>query len=421
MNNSTLYKRAQLPPNSLYVGIDPHKKQHTIRVRAPTGQVVTQFQIRNGRSGFAELVRRSEALRPQYANAPLLFAIEPGGHYWRTLRSYLQQHNYAVYQINPFTLKRQRDGDDLTHRKNDYRDAAKAAELLQDGKYTWTQPATGVYAALKRAYEMYQHVSTEYARTKLHLTTLLDQLFPEFQRVFKQVDGQSALTVLAHQTQPTAIAAQALQCWVETLRTQQRQHGRRGFQAKKVRALHAVAAESVGLCDGAASMNAHVQLVVARLVLRHKQRQTAELLVRDSLAGCPEKPFLLSLFGLGELNAAGLLAQIGDIRRFSGVKQLTKLAGIQPIEEGSADYHAQHTPMSKKGRSGLRRVAFQAVIGLLRHNVVFHDYVLRLTTRHTQPLKKRQAIGAAMNKLLRIVYTLLTRQECFDPQKAAGV
>ncbi len=72
--------------------------------------------------------------------------------------------------------------------------------------------------------------------------------------------------------------------------------------------------------------------------------------------------------------------------------------------------------MSKKGRSGLREVCYQAVVGLLRHNAEFQHYVQSLMLRRVHPLNKREAIGAAMNKLLRIVYALLSKQQCFQAQ-----
>lgn len=77
----------------------------------------------------------------------------------------------------------------------------------------------------------------EYAHLKLQLTTTLDQLFPEFQSVFKQVDGQTALTVLATAARPAVLSTQERGAWLAQLRTRHRQHGRHGFQQKKVRAL----------------------------------------------------------------------------------------------------------------------------------------------------------------------------------------
>lgn len=418
MNNSTLYKRTQLPATGLWIGVDPHKKQHTICMTAPNQAVLSKFKIPTNRRGFEELLRRSEQQHVAIGASQVVFGIEPGGHYWRTLAAFLQAHAYEVRFINPFTLKRQRDGDDLTHRKNDYRDAAKAAELLAQGKYTWTAEPTGQYAELRRCHTTYQQLGSEYARVKQQLTTVLDQLFPEFQSVFKHVDGQTALTVLASEARPTIIAAQNVTDWLRQLRVAHRQHDRHSFQQKKVRALHALAAQSVGLSQGTTALNEQVRLWVAQLVFLQSQMTMVETALRQCFEQCPESPWLKSIFGLGVINAAGLLAEIGDIHRFSGVKQLTKLAGIQPIEDSSAEHRLGHTPMSKKGRRGLRKVAFRAVVGLLRHNPVFQRYVERLYTRTTQPLTKREAMGAAMNKLLRVVYTLLKRQEVFDPQKA---
>jgi transposase len=417
MNNSTLYKRTQLPANALWIGIDPHKKQHTICITDATQTVLSKFKIATSRNGFEELLRRSEQQRQTVGASQIVFGIEPGGHYWRTLAAFLQARTYEVRFINPFTLKRQRDGDDLTHRKNDFRDATKAAELLAQGKYTWTAEPSGTYAELRRCHTTYQQVCAEYARLKQQLTTALDQLFPEFQSVFKQVDGQTALTVLASEARPAVLAAQEVTACIAQLRTVHRQHGRHGFQQKKVRALYGLATQSVGLTDGATALNSQVQSLVAHLSFVQTQVSEAEIALRQCFATCSESRWLNSIFGLGVINAAGVLAEIGDIQRFSGVKQLTKLAGIQPIEDSSAERRAGHTPMSKKGRSGLRKIAFRAVIGLLRHNQVFQQYVARLHTRTTHPLTKRQAIGAAMNKLLRVVYTLLKRQEVFDPQK----
>jgi transposase len=177
------------------------------------------------------------------------------------------------------------------------------------------------------------------------------------------------------------------------------------------------------LSAGASALVQFVQLLAERLVFLQAQRKHAEAALINRFSQMEESPLLLSIFGLGAINAAGLLAHIGPIQHFSGVKQLTKLAGIQPVENRSADHGSARTPMSKKGRAGLREVAFHSVIGLLRHNPVFRGYVKRLTERapHAHPLKKREALGAAMNKLLRIVYALLHTGQRFEADRLTPV
>ncbi len=418
MNNSIAYKLAQLPANSLRVGVDPHKRRHAIVIRTAEASVLSKFKIGNDRAGFEDLLRRCEQFRQESGTARFIFAIEPGGHYWRNLGYFLQEQQQTFRLINPFTLKRERDGDDLGRRKNDYRDAEKAADLLGQGKYTWTVLPTGHYAELRQAHETYQQLVEATAQVKLELTTAVDGLFPEFQQVFKQLDGYTALMVLRTCPQPASIAALTETAFVERVQTEQGEHR---FMGAKVRALHKLAAKSVGLPAGAAALTQRVQLLAERLSFMVTQRDRAAAELQRWFDLCPESKFLRSLTGLGPINAAGLLAHIGPIDRYSSVKQLTKLAGISPSENSSADRPRGRTPMSKKGRAGLREVCYRSVIGLLRHNSVFAKYVKRLTKRKAHPLKKREAIGAAMNKLLRVVYALLHKQEYFDPKKAVAV
>jgi transposase len=417
MNNSTLYKQAQLPANALYVGIDPHKRQHTASVCTADGHIRAKFKVANGQAGFEELRQRCDRLRTEYGASGVLFAIEPGGHYWRTLAAYLMAHHYAFRLVNPFTLKRQRDGEDLTQRKNDFRDAAMAADLVRAGKYTWTTLPSDQYAELRYAHESYQHLVEEAARLKLHLTTALDQLFPEFQTVFKALDGQTALAVLGCCPDPQAIAAKTEDDFVKQVRavcTAQR------VQHAKLRHVHRLAQASVGLREGRAALTKRVQALARRLVFTRTQRHEAEVDLIQVFQQFEACAYLLSIPGLGLINAAGLLATIGDIGRFSSVKQLAKLAGITPIEHTSDTRRSRHTPMSKKGRRALRSVAYRAVISLVRHNEVFRAAAKRWQERSEHRLTRGEAIGATMNKLLRVIYALLTKRQTFDPQYRAA-
>lgn len=420
MNNRTAYKLAQLPANFLAVGVDPHKHQHAIVIRTPQAHVLSKFKIVNDCAGFEELRRRCEQFRRQTGISQVIFAIEPSGHYWRNLGYFLQAHGETFRLVNPLTLKRQRDGDDLTHRKTDYRDAEKAAELLGEGKYTWTRLPTGHYAELRQAYETYQQLVAETTRTKLQLTTALDGLFPEFRQVFKSLEGFTAITILRTCPNPFVIATLSVEEFCQRLRVQ---HGRRRLRVAQVHALHRRAAHSVGLRACAEALTLQVRLLAERLQVLLHQRQQAEAYLTTLFLQCEESRYLLSIRGLGVVNAAGLLAHLGDIRQYSRVKQLAKLAGVHPQEHTSAARRAARTPMSKKGRRGLRSILWHAVIALLRHNAAFQGYVQRLMERPApeHPLKKREAIGAAMNKLLRIVYALLRQRVLFDPAKAFGV
>jgi transposase len=375
---------------------------------------ISKFKIGNDRAGFERLEKHCEKLLGQDKADTVIFGIEPAGHYWRNLTCYLEECGYVVRLINPFTLKRQRDGDDLMRRKNDYRDAAKVAELLSHGKYTWTQLPQGDYAELRVAHETYQQLVIKVSRVKIQLTTALDNLFPEFRSVFKKLDGQTALTVLQTCPNPKLIVQLSEE---EFIRLMHSAHQSRRLMRKKLAQLHAMAPLSVGISRGTTALTQQVHILAAQLTFLSKQIEQARTELRYFFLKCPESQYLMSIPGLGEINGAGLLAHIGDIHQYSSVKQLPKLAGIVPIENSSARRAAAKTPMSKKGRSGLRSVAYRAVIALLAHNSGFQHYTQALQDRdpHHNPLTKREAIGASMNKLLRIVYALLSKCQYYDP------
>ena len=71
--------------------------------------------------------------------------------------------------------------------------------------------------------------------------------------------------------------------------------------------------------------------------------------------------------------------------------------------------------MSHKGRPRLRTALFFAVMRLVRWDEAFAQEYLHLQTREKNPLTKMQALGALMNKLLRILWALMHHRTFYEP------
>jgi len=69
---------------------------------------------------------------------------------------------------------------------------------------------------------------------------------------------------------------------------------------------------------------------------------------------------LRSITGIGPLVAVTVLAEIGDIHRFPGPKQLVAYAGLDPRVRQSGTVLNRHTKLTKRGAPELRRVLFLA-------------------------------------------------------------
>jgi transposase len=128
---------------------------------------------------------------------------------------------------------------------------------------------------------------------------------------------------------------------------------------------------------------------------------------------------LLEIKGIGTKTAAGFLAEIGDINRFTHPKQIIKLAGLNLRENSSGD-HKGMTTITKRGRSRLRAILFRAMLPLVAKNAEFNALHKHYTGRNENPLKKKQSLIALCGRFIRIAYTLVTRNVEYDPAKVLG-
>jgi transposase len=117
---------------------------------------------------------------------------------------------------------------------------------------------------------------------------------------------------------------------------------------------------------------------------------------------------LLQVRGLGLVAAIGVLAEIGDVTRFSNAKQLVSYAGLATAvyQSGAVDRRGHIT---KQGRKLLRGFMVEAVMSMLR------DRPERNTLMDFYERKRREkgagkAICATARKLLTVIYVLLTKE-----------
>ena len=107
---------------------------------------------------------------------------------------------------------------------------------------------------------------------------------------------------------------------------------------------------------------------------------------------------------------------MGDISRFDDVKEIQKLSGLGLVSCSSGK-HKGETKISHRGRKRLRYWLFQAAKSVVAHAEEFKELHVYYTTRTENPLKKMQSLIVIACKLLRVIYTILTRGTVYDPKK----
>jgi transposase len=347
MQNTAARKLKQVPEGYLVVGIDPHKKKHAAVAITQDLTIRDRFKLDNTREGLEFMVRRVRMETVKSDCRGVVFAIETGGHYWRNMAYFLDEQGIPFRFINQYTLKRRREGKDLNHRKNDYRDSEVAAQLLCTGEFVESTIPQGVYAELRTAHNSYRRLVKERTRITNLMKGLLDGLFPEFVQVFKDPCAVTALCVLSTWAIPSAIAGMKEDEFVAAVKAQYQGHH---LMRTKLRALHHAAKASIGIVAGARSVASEITFLVEKLELIKGHIGTIERTLVKLVDETEEGAHLLSITGLNYIAVAGLLAELGSFKHYRTAKQMIKMAGSNTTESESGGKRGAHTPMSKQGR-----------------------------------------------------------------------
>lgn len=125
-----------------------------------------------------------------------------------------------------------------------------------------------------------------------------------------------------------------------------------------------------------------------------------------------QKNLLVSIPGIAEQTAAALLAELQSWQVYENARQLAAYSGLTPQERTSGSSVRGKAQISRLGNKRLRKALYMPAIVARYHNPIIRTFCERLLERGKT---KMQVVGAAMRKLLHMVYGILKSQKPFDP------
>jgi transposase len=120
---------------------------------------------------------------------------------------------------------------------------------------------------------------------------------------------------------------------------------------------------------------------------------------------------LVTIPGIAEWSAIGLIVEIGDIRKFPRPEELVAYSGLDPSYQQSGDGFVR-SKISRRGKASIRKLLFMAAKTAAIHNPAIKAFYERLRGRGFNYVK---AITACMGKLLRITFAVWVSEKEFDP------
>ena len=126
----------------------------------------------------------------------------------------------------------------------------------------------------------------------------------------------------------------------------------------------------------------------------------------------PRFKLLTSMPGVGIYSAAVIIAEIGEISRFDGAKQLCSYAGLVPSTR-SSDAHVRHGRITKEGSPWLRWIMVNAA----QRSPCASPRLARFHERTLKQNGKKTARVALARKMLTIVYYMLLRNTPYQERQ----
>ena len=380
-----------------YVGIDISKYKHDFCIISNTGEVIVEnSSFENNKKGFQSLL---EQLKP-YDKSQIHIAFEATGHYSMNLELFLIDKEYSFMKFNPLIIKQFLKTRSLRRTKTDKADALNIAEYLMSVPYKPNSLLLYHTYSLKSLCRTREQLIKERSKFAVLLTNELDKSFPELKPFFNNMISSTLLFILDKYKNSSHIALMKDYDSIRCI-----SHGK--FTYAKFTKLKELAKNTVGYHDD------NTDLLISTYVSLYNFFNDKIIPIDKQISTIIKElnPSILSIPGIGEITAASIISEYGDISCFSSSAKMLAFAGLEPSINQSGTLES-NGKMVKHGSGHLRYVLMNASLTLLKFNPTFYDYYLK---KRSEGKSHRVALSHVCKKLVRLIYTLETKHVDFDP------
>ena len=386
------------------VGIDIGKNHHEASIVSPEGKQI-------GRSlRFATTHKGADSLMSfifkNIGNSPCVFGMEATGHYWYPIYSFLKAKGYTIYVINPIQSDSLRKMY-IRQTKNDSIDSFLIAEVIRFGQFTTTSMADENILAMWQLCRYRDSVISSRTEIKLRISTIMEQIFPEYEKQFSSLWLSTSMGILEKYLTPENIENAPIDELFEIIKD--KSHNR--LTRAKAISIKEAAADTFGIKIAQDAFSFQLKQLIDRMNFLDKQIEALDCQILEYYEkfDC----YLHTIPGIGMIAAATILAEIGDINRFKSSSALVAFAGIDPTVRQSGEFSSTHNHMSKRGSPYLRHAIFLAATTCSFHNSPLNAYYKK---KRDQGKHHLTATGAVARKLTSVIYAVLRDSKPYEPK-----
>lgn len=388
----------------IIVGIDIAKKHHEATIINASGNIIMKsFRFPNNHKGSSTLINNISKVNG--SNEPVVIGMEATGHYWLPLYSRLLSEGFDIKVINPIQSDSFRNLY-IRQTKNDSKDSFIIAEVIRFGRFSSTCIAEENILSLRNLSRFRLFQVDMVADLKRKVISLLDQVFPEYSKLFSDTFGKSSLEILTEYSTPEEFLNVDATVLAEILSTASK--GRLGFA--KAEQIQSAAENSFGIKLATDTFSFQIKQLIEQIKFIEEHISELEVEIA-TLLNKLDTP-IETIPGIGPVLGAIIISEIGDISRFKNASKLVAFAGIDPTVKQSGEFLGTKNKMSKRGSPYLRRAIWLAATVASFNDPVLSEYYNK---KRNEGKHHFTAIGAVARKLLYIIHAVLRNNEPYTP------
>jgi transposase len=386
------------------IGIDIAKRNHEAVIIDSEGKIVQKaFSFANSCTGYNKLLERVRQFTTH--RNQVVFAMESTSHYWLALYTRLMKEGYQVHVINPIQSDALR-GLYIRQNKSDAHDAFIIAEVIRFGRYSETKVPQEKAFALRELCRNRFYMIDVVSDLKRKVIALLDQVFPEYSKIFSSTFVACSVELLSKYATPDEIRKARLDIMGNMIRRASNGY----FGKTKAMEIKEAAKASFGVEDSCGVYADLIHNYIANIKFTQGQIDCLD----EKIAMLMEEfdTPIMSICGIGPILGATILSEIVDISRFKSAEKLAAFAGIDPTVKQSGDFVGVKNHMSKRGSPYLRRALWMASTCAVQHDPMFKAYYEK---KSAEGMRYMKIIGHVTKKMASVIFAVLRDNKPYEP------
>ena len=393
------------------LSIDVAKNKSMIMLMDSEGEIlIDSKEIKHNLEEFEKVKKEIEEINPEN----LTVFMESTGIYHLPVERYFKENGFNTLVINSLTTKN--NYDTIRKTKTDKKDCYRLAKLFFVNEVEYHDLSKkDLYANLKAMTRQYFYLTQVNVSCKNRYKRLINICFPELEEIFKssRIYEETALNFIKAYPHAYIVKEKRIDALYNNLyKTNSRYdyyYKRLAHQIKDIASnsypgVDKEHSDVKNLSDMAGILQENIKAINE---LKDKMIETAKQ--------SPYFEIINSFYGIGEVLAAELLGELGDITRFDNHKQLIAFCGLDPTIIQSGKSINVHGAISKRGNKYARWILFNIsqMVVKLGHQCPNHPVYNYYLIKKAEGKHYYESLTACSTKILRMLYSMCKNNKTF--------